>query len=859
MHRISPLLLAALLTGPALATPEPPPKSFEDAPVGSYSARNADGSLILWGQLKAHDFGPVPVTFDYSQVRQLRPVPVPGVHPRMLITPDDLPDLKDRIEHTRCGQEVWKNVQCWCKVLHGTYDDTADYAQPDRFHGNWRGVHGRIPALYMHDATSIYNPKNHYFDRLAAGDTQGFDSQAFWGMYSVDALRCWVEGDATSAQKLANAVMTSLRAGQEKRDAGRAARHETGPIDQPVGAYSLAFVYDFIYNWLTPEQRAAIHDELASTTWHHDNYGAFGEATASRSNWATFTYWLFEQLAIEGEPGFNPYKLQGMFRGWRNFLTYGILPSGCFTEGESKDQLGMMGVIAYAMRPSLDRDFNLAGHPRLQKYAFDFLPHSYIPEGLIQGGVGGSGHFLKYDLLGGVGALPQGDLYGLKYMFPHNKVIDFLYRKSVGEDYERVVGGCTAAYDNPLIFAALFPSDFDPSNNDAARLALSPTYFAGDRGLMLTRSDWSDNALVFGMHVRGASGGHPYSDRNSIFISGMGRVWGNVNSWKGDDIFQSEVVIDNQPQEAWTPARIVAFDDQPQATFCTGDAKYAWDWAWKVADGLLVDAKSGKLQPKGTEPETHTFNDFAFTRLSFDYANQPLYLHPNWINPPGFVSAAYRLPNYPVKMAYRTAGIVRGKHPYALVVDDIRKDDKPHHYDWSLLMNSDLRLFEARSPADKEKAAHAEALDITVAPVADILPSDTNSGISIRDRAPALLVRVLDYRNSTDFVGGPAHMTSGGAGDYSGANQQLVIPADAVNPGYKVLLYPYLAGQRQPVTTWNNSRTEVTVNFGDQMDMITFKPTPTGRTQVTIARQDKSGGAEPLIDMKDEVPPLAEK
>ena len=29
------------------------------------------------------------------------------------MTPDDLPDLRERLKTTRCGQEIWKNVQCW--------------------------------------------------------------------------------------------------------------------------------------------------------------------------------------------------------------------------------------------------------------------------------------------------------------------------------------------------------------------------------------------------------------------------------------------------------------------------------------------------------------------------------------------------------------------------------------------------------------------------------------------------------------------------------------------------------------------------------------------------------------------------
>jgi hypothetical protein len=45
-----------------------------------------------------------------------------------------------------------------------------------------------------------------------------------------------------------------------------------------------------------------------------------------------------------------------------------------------------------------------------------------------------------------------------------------------------------------------------------------------------------------------------------------------------------------------------------------------------------------------------------------------------------------------VKYAYRTAGLVRGKHPYVLVVDDIRKDDQTHEYEWLMQVPDDLEL-----------------------------------------------------------------------------------------------------------------------------------------------------------------------
>ena len=46
----------------------------------------------------------------------------------------------------------------------------------------------------------------------------------------------------------------------------------------------------------------------------------------------------------------------------------------------------------------------------------------------------------------------------------------------------------------------------------------------------------------------------------------------------------------------------------------------------------------------------------------------------------------------PVEFAYRTAGLVRGEHPYGLVADSIRKDDHEHTYIWQMHVPSGMNL-----------------------------------------------------------------------------------------------------------------------------------------------------------------------
>ena len=345
-----------------------------------------------------------------------------------------MPDIRRRLKETRCGQMAWNKVLSWSHSLRGTYDEKAAYAQPDLVQGDNRGTHGHITNLYYHDKDSPWQPGGGWYKRLIAGDMTA-DPKPYWPVYALEAFRCLIENDGAGAQDLAKAVVTSMKIEQAQRAADPKLQGKVPDlaVDSIPAGNALAYTYDFIYNWLTPEQRAAIHDELAQSTWHHDNYGTFNDASASRSNWATFSYWMVQELAIEGEPGFNDLKFRGLYRGWRNFLTYGYFASGAVFEGEAKAQLGMDGVIAFAMREQRYGLQNLAGHPHLRAYATNFLPHAIVPAGR---------DFVSFDLLGGAG-WPEGghirpngiDLLGLKYLFPDDKKIDWAYRNYVGADY----------------------------------------------------------------------------------------------------------------------------------------------------------------------------------------------------------------------------------------------------------------------------------------------------------------------------------------------------------------------------------------------------------------------------------------
>jgi hypothetical protein len=241
--------------------------------------------------------------------------------------------------------------------------------------------------------------------------------------------------------------------------------------------------------------------------------------------------------------------------------------------------------------------------------------------------------------------------------------------------------------------------------------------------------------------------------------------------------------------------------------------------------------------PAGWEAEKHSFNDFSLTPLAGDFTSKPLFDKPSWIGLPGTVDAVLRQPNYPVKMAFRTAGVVRGKYPYALVIDDIQKDDQPHQYQWTLLLDSDVQLLKVEESKTQDKKKRPDYFDVILTSRKS-MNSDEKDKDGIVKNSPMLLVRVLQCEQTADHS--PAMGLAYIAAD---STRRLVIPSESVDPQYKMLLYPYRQGEKVPKTTLEHDK--LSVDFGDYQDEATLSRGASGKTDFSLTRE--SHGKETQI------------
>ena len=196
--------------------------------------------------------------------------------------------------------------------------------------------------------------------------------------------------------------------------------------------------------------------------------------------------------------------------------------------------------------------------------------------------------------------------------------------------------------------------------------------------------------------------------------------------------------------------------------------------------------------------------------------------------------------------------LVRGKHPYVLVVDDFRKDDTAHNYRW--VMNNCMGL-GIPDGAYLDAAGHPTNASLAVDPGATstqaVLYHENDAKLA---RRPSLLVRELGAERaglkSQPAINVDSPRLCNGydintAKTEYAPSRRLVIDRDnVIEPNYIVLLYPHLTGDVLPVTEWSSDGTKLTITSTQDgtADTITLdRSNPDHRTRFDhvdrVARQ----------------------
>jgi hypothetical protein len=272
-------------------------------------------------------------------------------------------------------------------------------------------------------------------------------------------------------------------------------------------------------------------------------------------------------------------------------------------------------------------------------------------------------------------------------------------------------------------------------------------------------------------------------------FSALGKIWVPYFApHVPDNITASSVILIDGVGPSIVAARAAEYVDSPDLTYAVGDAKNSYS-------KIPAPARQGTLQD-------YTYNQVRLRRGPEPWGDMPWGDLDDWYL--SDYSPAYWKDHTPVQRAFRTAALVRGTQPYALVMDDIQKDGDSHHYTWRMLLGDKLD--------------------------ADIRGADVI--LSGRDSDARLLVRLISSSAPAtwavsdltwiDAFGRPVH------------HPALDATADCVSPEFKVLLMPYHEGASIPTTAFANG--SLTVSSDDQRDRFTFSPEPDGHDKLSLVR-----------------------
>ncbi len=837
-----PLGLFAQPLNPGVGDVDPvlPPAKLERARAGTFG------------------FPPVPEVKWEADARgfaadRLFSVPAAGIHPRILFGPEDLPRIRKNLAASEAGRGFLAAFRA--QMAKGLDDP-----------GSWEGrcyaalVKGDVEAFRAAYKESPLddNPPGSGFRSKA----EGRNPATRWGVRNpllvgmeAKAFLTLVDDDAAEGKKIATAYATYAAYLSPKVDAAN--QKPRSEFHWYATRYlvpnEVAYGYDWSWPWMTPAQRDAVRDLIVRATARKYTLGM--DLPAHWRNWnhlgmtESYAACLF---AIEGEPGDDPVARERMFEVFRDYLSYGINALGTGTEGIGYQTLGI-GHLSSPMLAFANRGKNLFVHPHWRRHTESWLVQAMQPFGGAWQSSGDLGNFSPSPWM----------LQLQKYFFPDSPGIDFVYRNHPQITRKDWASLATDAIEAQWVTPAE-PDAADPREaalREAVRIAGNPlTYWDPGRGFLYTRTGWGTDDLVLHVDCRTDTtfANHDHADRGQFTLAALGRAWACDGYRDTESKYHNVVTIDGRGQGYFTPPGAwVEMTETPERVLAVTDAKYCWDWQWTKS--MFTESRrslEGRGQGWGVE---------SAERLQSRY---PL---PLWEKDPLPVVKAYnegfatrehgdprmwddedswvlRAPWYPVRKAFRTVLLARGRHPYVLVADDIRKDDTERLYEWRMNMPPDVAAvsINGRDILLGDGTTHRQSvtLDRAFQGPTDLVPAKGDRlllvrtlDIAVPDQPtfqPIPMVAKVEYKKTAD-----EHQFTGRS---MGMGTQVVIGSRSVEPRFFVLLFPHRAGDELPVTTWNEDMTEFTVAWKDQVDRYRVSVGPDGRRVFSVVTPGEKDG-----------------
>ncbi len=732
-----------------------------------------DGSF--WPKSPEVAKGTPDLTFDASRVGK---IPAPGVHPRVLITPDEVDSIRAKVTLGEKAPLPFRTM--WQRVKT---KKTPFYALVM----NDRKL-GRIYAEQLMEKIHRLQPKLDKLDKLA-------DTDNLW-----------------SAERSTVAM---------------------GEPDPPIEIWHL-LEYDYIAPWMTAKEREEVRKIIARITEHrYTNFMVVPDHFMINNHQGFGMEYIRLMLLIEGEKGFNNDLFNRASQKAFAMLDYFLDEDGMCYE-TIKGWLNTSAFVAVGLRRP-----ELFQHPHLRAKMRFFHAAMWWQDGVwkMRDEMRASAFhpiwMMRY-------FHPQDKALDFLYKatLTTNKVlVDSTVRwpNPVGICEELML---LYASDGMKDEKGKILDWTEQKRVDELNLPL--VWTDNQRGYLYTRNSWKKGDMQVAMYCKQDFfyGGHEGTEANRIILWKDGMNWIKDNDMLATKatFLQNMMTVDGKGCK-WPPAPCtwLGVQDSPDGITACGDARngFSYSKSMQIHPYYFPSSKIPYYAPFA-EPNRDLTRDIQIAFHPNTVAFNDGYAHTDygpWSSETRLVEGYKewnKMENY-----FRTVQIGKGKYPYLIVMDDALKDGKVHLYDWNISVPLDVDLIEASTPEIRFQNTDPDfsrADDLILGKAG--LPRDPKTGkVVLKKGEPLCLIRVL-WRNSPYGFPVPRFER------YKGYNQ-VVVPAISESPEFKILVYPYRHGDPMPVTAWDKGRTELTVAIGEVKDVYELDQTDGGRTVFIMSRNGK--------------------
>jgi hypothetical protein len=758
------------------------------------------------------------------------PVPKPGVHPRIFFSPEDVPALRKRLIGTKRWIETEEQMKK--SILNPESGDGKVFVKL---------ANGDLEGLEFPDDGSRGNNGKHIFNGYPIGI---YAAHVCYWPRNLNAIGFYalMKGDQELGKRVADALVNYYRLREPLIDAFNARSEDPNAenawpgdvwrmMHYVAGEGHLGFAYDMTAMYMDKDQKAFMRNIIVKATAGKRAYGANAPIRWRDTNWVGWdTQHVLCHLAIEGEEGYEPELLEGLKDTVYGYFTYGISPEGTIFETNGKNSAGFQYAFNSLVAVARRGEKHMLGHPHLRKLAESQI-HQVVPAG---GRNNNNGTY---------GCTPFKEGGYIKNLYPESPLANWLIQQGRSYDEpedleayrEKLAAQGRLYHIHPLEASTyLGMAEYEPVSGketwDRDYLGLPLDYEDPIHGQLCTRSSNDKDALYLMTECRPDlyTGGHQHFDAGHFYLSADGVDWAvEGNNGIRASRFHSVVMIDGIGQGAnghFAPSRgdWIGVDKNEHGAFAKMGLKNCYDWIWINPMHYSWGTPARKLYD--WEPVADPYVVKIFKGTSQYKARLWMHSYWNWNWAPQL-----QAPWNPVQYAYRTAGIVRGEHPYAIIVDDIRKDDDKHIYEWQMQIPAGLFIHSWwKMPKDLTVLAREE----------------DRGEKGLKQGAPQLAVLVLDcYDEKLEPQGVMFPMEI--RKQLVTNTERLVVSSRGIEPKFKIALVPFRHGGPVPTATMENGKATITWTLTEwkkppkvvQQDEITFSEGDDHRTRFVVKRE----------------------